>query len=977
MEVKKITEGMTAPQVAQVIDDNFKAQNAIIEEDITKQNNVIGVSEYKDFSEAEAVNVGDVRKYNGLLYECVEATTGAFDASKWKKSSFKAETEKKLTELGSKVNYWNPTRSVVPNERYTIETALAKLDEIIGVVPAGFILGFYNNNVYEEWQSKHSDNNTKENWVKVGVRQKQVDDIEDAVDELSLKSSYTAWSENSLVYSTENINTIPFCYNTYKSLLYVYAPDIYDEVYVSFFKFTKDNNGDVNLGRIRLSKTSDDTQVYINYSNTSIEKIIGGTYDGCYKCYLDGVKYIIVSGKDFNSVEVESSEHYFIVNKDIPNIYGKLNEDDEEFKRVYKRIDFEDVKKIWHEDSNVLYSLKNKQNVNITVERTVNVIKDYRFSNIKDAYIIFFQVTNIDGTPTKVRAKLVDYNGNQLFINYSNTKIELIDKGIYKGYYKCYLDNFNYIIIDGNLYSNLATYEFNDDGNKWFIVKHKSSVRVRAYNSTIGNSEDFDFVCDGYDDHEEITKAIEMIGNGGTLELSDGVFNVGPISYDGICSSLRREHCRGISIKGQGIKLTTLKMQPSGLLIDGKDLGGYYNKSSFSFIPDNQPTAFYDNVYRGLKGVVYDQDLCLSSYTLTIIGTDKDGNTITSSQTRSSASVFVRLWFNEAYKTIDSIEFTNVVFAKQPTGIFKFCLCYSNSETNIFRFYGLDNILVEDLTLDGNYENAELSFLSTDSIKNGISLSECNNVNINRVESSNFFHHGVIGVKCHTVVQTNCILNGNGHRATHYHDNSKDIIFENNKCKDNGRNHGRNQDSGTSGIFIVYSNDNCIIKNNIIEGDDYCAIDIQQERTNEDSYGQCIISGNVCKSDYDSSTGIQVYTNRNADQLEGSFKNLIISDNTISAKDSGVKITNAAIKGLVVKGNIVDMGNSGYRAFAIEGIVADAVENISITANVVANANTVSILNVKNAAVVGNVFDATNVNVSGTNIVNENNVLRS
>ena len=105
MEVKKIVEGMTAPQVAQVIDDNFKAQNKILGDDIATQNSVIGVSEYKDFSEAEAVAVGDVRKYNGYLYECVEATTGAWDASKWKKSSFKAETEKKLSELGSEVIY--------------------------------------------------------------------------------------------------------------------------------------------------------------------------------------------------------------------------------------------------------------------------------------------------------------------------------------------------------------------------------------------------------------------------------------------------------------------------------------------------------------------------------------------------------------------------------------------------------------------------------------------------------------------------------------------------------------------------------------------------------------------------------------------------------------------------------------------------------------------------------------------------------
>ena len=103
MEIKQIVEGMTAPQVAQVIDDNFKAQNKFLEDDIKKQNNAIGVSEYKAFSESESVNVGDVRLYDGMLYECVEATSGAWDASKWKKSSFKAETEKKLAELGSDV----------------------------------------------------------------------------------------------------------------------------------------------------------------------------------------------------------------------------------------------------------------------------------------------------------------------------------------------------------------------------------------------------------------------------------------------------------------------------------------------------------------------------------------------------------------------------------------------------------------------------------------------------------------------------------------------------------------------------------------------------------------------------------------------------------------------------------------------------------------------------------------------------------
>lgn len=103
MEVKKIVEGMTAQQVAQVIDDNFKAQNKILEDDIATQNSVIGVSEYKDFSEGESVSVGDVRKYGGFLYECVKATSGAWDENKWKKTSFKANVEKNLSGMEEKI----------------------------------------------------------------------------------------------------------------------------------------------------------------------------------------------------------------------------------------------------------------------------------------------------------------------------------------------------------------------------------------------------------------------------------------------------------------------------------------------------------------------------------------------------------------------------------------------------------------------------------------------------------------------------------------------------------------------------------------------------------------------------------------------------------------------------------------------------------------------------------------------------------
>lgn len=121
MEVKKIVEGMTAPEVAKVIDDNFKAQNEILETDIKKQNNVIGVSEYKDFSESETVSVGELRLKDGYLYECIEETTGEWDAAKWKSSSFKKETEKKLSELGGEVNLTKSINGSISSDNTWVE----------------------------------------------------------------------------------------------------------------------------------------------------------------------------------------------------------------------------------------------------------------------------------------------------------------------------------------------------------------------------------------------------------------------------------------------------------------------------------------------------------------------------------------------------------------------------------------------------------------------------------------------------------------------------------------------------------------------------------------------------------------------------------------------------------------------------------------------------------------------------------------
>lgn len=157
MEVKKIVEGMTAPEVAKVIDDNFKAQNEILETDIKKQNNVIGVSEYKDFSESEAVSVGELRLKDGYLYECIEETTGEWDAAKWKSSSFKKETEKKLSELGSEImatvfpyyGFVDPTTGQLGNsginENLFVNTGFLKIDINEKIVFRGNSSNKYNN----------------------------------------------------------------------------------------------------------------------------------------------------------------------------------------------------------------------------------------------------------------------------------------------------------------------------------------------------------------------------------------------------------------------------------------------------------------------------------------------------------------------------------------------------------------------------------------------------------------------------------------------------------------------------------------------------------------------------------------------------------------------------------------------------------------------------------------------------------------
>lgn len=116
MEVKKIVEGMTAPQVAQVIDENFNALNgekatveavADVQKNVNRSDDNTGILSYPVFDDTEPVAVGDVRRYEGLLYRAKEAGAHDWDTEKWERVTLKQLEDEKLSELGSEVSILN------------------------------------------------------------------------------------------------------------------------------------------------------------------------------------------------------------------------------------------------------------------------------------------------------------------------------------------------------------------------------------------------------------------------------------------------------------------------------------------------------------------------------------------------------------------------------------------------------------------------------------------------------------------------------------------------------------------------------------------------------------------------------------------------------------------------------------------------------------------------------------------------------
>ena len=166
MEVKKIVEGMTAPQVAQVIDENFNALNgekatveavSDVQKNVNRSDDNTGVLSYPEYSSTEPVAVGDVRRYEGLLYRAKEAGAYDWDPEKWERVTLKQLEDEKLSELGSEVGRGVLTLNLTENHSSTVDVIPVNLKSgdniVIGIEANSGVKGcsvyFYNSQTGE------------------------------------------------------------------------------------------------------------------------------------------------------------------------------------------------------------------------------------------------------------------------------------------------------------------------------------------------------------------------------------------------------------------------------------------------------------------------------------------------------------------------------------------------------------------------------------------------------------------------------------------------------------------------------------------------------------------------------------------------------------------------------------------------------------------------------------------------------------
>lgn len=123
MTVKEIKEGMTAPEVAQTIKENFDALNTEketvgnvgkLKESVDNANKNTGVSNYPAFSATEDVAIGVVRNYNGLLYRSIVAGANEWNEANWERVSLESLQNEKLTELASEVRVFKESSNREP-----------------------------------------------------------------------------------------------------------------------------------------------------------------------------------------------------------------------------------------------------------------------------------------------------------------------------------------------------------------------------------------------------------------------------------------------------------------------------------------------------------------------------------------------------------------------------------------------------------------------------------------------------------------------------------------------------------------------------------------------------------------------------------------------------------------------------------------------------------------------------------------------
>lgn len=135
----------------------------------------------------------------------------------------------------------------------------------------------------------------------------------------------------------------------------------------------------------------------------------------------------------------------------------------------------------------------------------------------------------------------------------------------------------------------------------------------------------------------------------------------------------------------------------------------------------------------------------------------------------------------------------------------------TNNAYNCVTVNNVTNVVVKDLSINGNKDNNASTGESYDSGWNGVHISGSQNIVVSNVIAHDNGYHGVIMVNVSNVVVKDSEFYNNGFRPVHGHDGVRDVKVMNCKCYENGKGFSGDEGGGYDAIFFFGDAHNVVI----------------------------------------------------------------------------------------------------------------------------------------------------------------------